>query len=59
MAVGEQPDVGERRYVRRSTWSGDLRTDDVLFVEEWDGAGWNIVGTVSGAELLAGPADRD
>ena len=52
-AVSEQPEVGERRYVRRSTWSGEVQSNDVLSVEEWDGVTWSKVGKISGAELLA------
>ena len=54
--VTEEAEVGQRRYVRRVLSpvfpaNVEPQPDDLLDIEEWDGAAWRQIGQISHAEL--------
>lgn len=55
-SMEEHPVLGERRYIRRLAANArhgpELRPDDILYIEEWDGSLWQPVGQTTGRELL-------
>lgn len=54
--MDDHPALGERRYVRRLAANArhgpELRPNDRLQIEKWDGQRWQAVGETTGQELL-------